>query len=79
MPFLHFGYTCCAGVAAPSTKERRLAHMNERRIQEAINQFKFRAKPSNANHSTPATVGDIHKLIDETEKLIIEVVNAMKS
>lgn len=52
--------------------------MDEKRIQEAIKHFKFYARPSNANHSTPATVGDIHKLIEQTEKLINEVVKAMK-
>lgn len=53
--------------------------MDENRIQKAVEHFKFYAKPSNANRSAPATVGDIHKLIEQTEKLINEVVTSLKS
>ena len=53
--------------------------MDEKRIQKAIDHFKFTARPSSANHSTPATVGDIYNPIKRTEELINEVVESIKT
>lgn len=51
--------------------------MDKQKIEAAIKHFKFAARPSNGNASEPATVRDINNLIDQTSKLISEVVKAM--
>ena len=44
--------------------------MTEEEIRNAINRFKFYARPSNSgSNSSPVTVSDIKTLIDETAKL----------
>lgn len=34
-------------------------------LEDAIEQFRFSAKPSSADSNAPATIGDINKLIDK--------------
>ena len=51
--------------------------MDEKKIEAAIKHFKFAARPSSGNSSKPATIKDINNLIEQTSKLIIEVVKAM--
>lgn len=51
--------------------------MNKKHIQTALRDFKFHASPSNGNHSDPATIRDIHNLINQTEKLIKKIVESL--
>ena len=34
-------------------------------LEDAIEQFRFSAKPASADSNAPATIGDINKLIDK--------------
>lgn len=51
--------------------------MDKKELYKAIEDFKFYATPSNSNSSAPATIGDIRKLITETENLAQKIVAAM--
>lgn len=51
--------------------------MDKAAVEKAIKHFEFYASPSSANHSDPATVGDIHKLIQEISKLARSISNAI--
>ena len=42
---------------------------NKEKIEQAINSFKFNARPSHGNHSEPATIDDINRVIKYTAKL----------
>ncbi|MCI7130372.1 MAG: hypothetical protein MSA09_07415 [Lachnospiraceae bacterium] len=50
--------------------------MDKAAVEKAIKHFEFYARPSSANHSEPATVGDIKKLIEEISKLARSISNA---
>lgn len=50
--------------------------MDVDRIQKALEDFKFYSAPSNGDSSAPATVGDIHKLIDRIEILVNEIMES---
>ena len=39
-------------------------------LRQAVQSYKFYARPSNATCGTPATVDDINNLIDYTAKLV---------
>ena len=43
-------------------------------LKRAVQQYKFHSRPSSANQSTVATVGDINRLIDQTAKLMDQFV-----
>lgn len=49
-------------------------------IEAALNNFINNAHPSNTNAdaSTPATVGDINKLIEATVVLVNEIINEIE-
>lgn len=51
--------------------------MDKAKIQKALKDFRFHSSPSNGTHSDPATIQDIHNLIKQTEKLILEIVKAI--
>ena len=40
------------------------------KLRKAIEHFKFCSRPSSANNSTPATVGDINRLVKNTADLM---------
>lgn len=52
--------------------------MSKIEIERAIEHFKFSVRPSNGSSSTPATVGDINKLIDEVAKLARVIANSIE-
>lgn len=47
-------------------------------MRQAIKNYKFYASPASGNHSDPATVGDINKLIQQTAKLMEAFVDALE-
>lgn len=47
-------------------------------MRQAIKNYKFYAPPASGNHSDPATVGDINKLIQQTAKLMEAFVDALE-
>lgn len=52
--------------------------MDDKKIQAAIDHFKFAARPTSGNSSDHATVGDINNLINKTSELILTIVNTLK-
>lgn len=52
--------------------------MDEKKILDAVNHFKFVASPSSGNSSDLATVKDINNLIKATSELVINIANAVK-
>lgn len=44
--------------------------VDTQKLYKAIEKFEFRSHPSSAISSTPATVGDINKLIKNTTELL---------
>ena len=43
-------------------------------LRQAVQSYKFYARPSNATCGTPATVDDINNLIDYTAKLMYTLI-----
>lgn len=44
-------------------------------LREAVEQFKFNSRPSSSNGSEPATVKDIKTLIENTAKVLYQIID----
>lgn len=53
--------------------------INTNALRKAIQNFQFYSTPSNGSHNEPCTVGDIHKLIDNTAKLFNAFVDEIEN
>ncbi|MCH5315759.1 MAG: hypothetical protein J1E81_07585 [Eubacterium sp.] len=49
------------------------------RLRKAISHFEFSSKPSSATSDTPATVGDINKVIKNAAKLLDTFVDELEN
>lgn len=48
-------------------------------LYRLIEEFAFHSKPSNASGSTPCTVQDINRVIDNLKKVLIAIVDEMET
>ena len=48
------------------------------KLRQLIKEYKFYSKPSNGDHSSPCTVRDINKVIDNTANLFTQFLNEIE-
>lgn len=48
------------------------------KLRRMVKNFEFYSTPSDGCHSNPATVGDIHKVVDNTAKVLYEFIREIE-
>lgn len=46
-------------------------------LRQAVENFKYNSRPSSSNGSDPATVRDINNLINETGKVLNQIIDTL--
>ena len=53
--------------------------VNTERLRQAVSDFAFDASPTSASASTPATVGDVNKLIEKTAIVLNQFIEELEN
>ncbi|WP_303839451.1 hypothetical protein [Selenomonas ruminantium] len=48
------------------------------KLRQAVNTFVHQARPSDSNRQSPATIGDINKLIDRTATVLNQFIDEIE-